>query len=133
MTPERWQKIKDVLATALEMSAGEREGYLDRSCGDDLLFRADVERLLDHEPSVNSRFLNETALAETAVAILTPEENLWVGRRVGAYQIAELVGAGGMGEVYRAFRADGSIPQTGRAEADPGGAGFQPGHCAIQE
>lgn len=106
MTPERWQKIKDVLATALEMSAGEREGYLDRSCGDDLLFRADVERLLDHEPSVNSRFLNETALAETAVAILTPEENLWVGRRVGAYQIAELVGAGGMGEVYRAFRAD---------------------------
>src|SRR5471032_2025794 len=29
-----------------------------------------------------------------------------MGRRSGAYQIVEQIGAGGMGEVYRAFRAD---------------------------
>jgi eukaryotic-like serine/threonine-protein kinase len=106
MTPERWGKVKDVLGTALDLPSGERERYLDQSCGDDVGFRADVERLLRHQPDVSSRFLNQTALAETAVALLGPEENPWIGRRVGAYQIAELIGTGGMGEVYRAFRAD---------------------------
>jgi serine/threonine protein kinase len=106
MTPERWQQIKDVLATALDLPAVERAGYLDRSCGGDPLLRGDVEGLLRHQPEMSSRFLNQTEFSETAVALLPAEENPWIGRRVGAYQIAELIGTGGMGEVYRAFRAD---------------------------
>ena len=106
MTPERWERIKDVLATALDLPASERPSYLDRSCGGDPLLRGDVERLLDHEPDVNSRFLNQASFVETAVGLFPEEENPWIGRRVGAYQIAELIGSGGMGEVYRSFRAD---------------------------
>ncbi len=106
MNPDRWEKIKDVLATALELPAGERGSYLDQSCGGDSLLRGDVERLLHHESEVSSHFLNQTELAETAVALLPADENPWIGRRVGAYEIEEQIGAGGMGEVYRAFRAD---------------------------
>lgn len=34
-------------------------------------------------------------------------------RRLGAYQIVDLIGAGGMGEVYRAFRADDQYRKEG--------------------
>jgi tetratricopeptide (TPR) repeat protein/tRNA A-37 threonylcarbamoyl transferase component Bud32 len=106
MTPERWEKIKDLLGNALELRPEERDGYLDRSCDGDPALREEVQNLLAHESTVGSRFLNQTDLADVAAALLPETENNWSGRRLGAYQIAELIGAGGMGEVYRAFRAD---------------------------
>ena len=49
MTPERWDKIKDLLATALEVPPADRAPYLDQhSAGDDPL-RRDVELLLRRE------------------------------------------------------------------------------------
>lgn len=106
MTPERWQQIKDLLATALEISPAERANYLDQSCRGDDLLRREVEILLQRESAVSSRFLDRRDLEQVAAAVLTEEANPWIGRRVGAYQIVEQIGAGGMGEVYRAFRAD---------------------------
>ena len=106
MTPERWQQIKDVLATALEMPPAERLGYLEQSCAGDISLRHEVDLLLLDEPKLSARFLNDTALATVAASILPEEDNPWIGRRVGAYRIVEQIGAGGMGEVYCAFRAD---------------------------
>jgi serine/threonine protein kinase len=106
MTPERWQKIKDVLATVLDLAPDERAGYLAKSCAGDDLLRHDVEVLLQREQKSNADFLSQTSLAETVAVLLPEEENPWIGRRVGAYQIVEQIGIGGMGEVYRAYRAD---------------------------
>ena len=106
MTPERWEKIKSLLGTALDLSTQERDAYLNRSCDGDSTLRAEVEQLLEHEAAVSLSFLNQTDLAEAAAVLLPENENNWSGRRLGAYQIGELIGAGGMGEVYRAFRAD---------------------------
>lgn len=104
MTPERWEQVKDVLAAALDISSGERASYLDQRCEGDSQLRREVEQLLNGEG--DSRFLGQTSFAMTAAAVLPEEDNPWIGRRVGAYQIVEQIGAGGMGEVYRAFRAD---------------------------
>ena len=106
MTPERWQQIKDVLAPALEMPPAERRVYLDQSCGGDASLRQDVDLLLLDEEKISPRFLNDTALAAAAATILPLEASPWIGRRVGAYKIVDQIGAGGMGEVYCAFRAD---------------------------
>jgi len=106
MTPERWLEIKPILAGALELDPRHRAAYLQRTCQADATLRREVEHLLEHEQNVSSRFLDETALGAASVALLAGEENPWIGRRVGAYKIVELIGAGGMGEVYRAFRAD---------------------------
>lgn len=106
MTPERWQKIKDLLAAAWEVAPEDRAAFLEKNCEGDDSIRREVELLLEHERGLGSQFLNETALGEATAAILPPEENSWIGRRFGAYKTIEQIGLGGMGEVYRAFRAD---------------------------
>ena len=110
MTPERWKIIKDALATALELPWEERSGYLDKTCGDDDQLRREIELLLEHERQTG-QFLSETSLAEVTAALLPEEDNPWIGRRIGAYQIVKQIGAGGMGEVYLAFRADDQYRQ----------------------
>src|SRR5579872_804964 len=106
MTPERWQQIKAVLAGTLEESPDNRSAYLDRSCAGDEDLRHEVEIWLGRERDLNPRFLNETALPRAAASVMTDQAVAWVGRRIGAYKTIELIGVGGMGEVYRAFRAD---------------------------
>ncbi len=106
MTPERWQQMKDVLATALETPPAERASYLNRSCAGDPALLHDVELLLLDEEKLSPQFLNDDALAAAAADILPEEASRWIGRRVGAYKILQQIGAGGMGEVYRAVRDD---------------------------
>lgn len=106
MTPERWQQIKNVLAEALEELPANRPAYLDRSCAGDKDLRCEVELCLEHERELSPRFLNETAVPRAAANAMTAGSLPWVGRRIGAYKTIELIGIGGMGEVYRAFRAD---------------------------
>lgn len=106
MTPERWERVKSVLAEALEEPPGNRSTYLDRSCAGDEDLRREVLHFLEHERDLSSHFLDDTAFPRAVASALKVEALTWVGRRIGAYQIVELLGIGGMGEVYRAFRAD---------------------------
>ncbi len=106
MTPELWQQVKDVLASALELAPEERAAYLNQACAGNDPLRHEVDRLLVDEQAMAAQFLNETSLATTAASVLSESGRPWIGRRVGAYQVVKLIGAGGMGEVYRAFRAD---------------------------
>jgi len=49
MTPERWQKIKSVLAAVLERTVEERAVFLDHTCDGDESLRAEVESLMAHQ------------------------------------------------------------------------------------
>jgi non-specific serine/threonine protein kinase/serine/threonine-protein kinase len=106
MDAARWQQVKQVLASALELEPAERRVYLDQNYARDASLRADVEPLVAEDQRVDDGFLDASELASAAARVLPADEIYWVGRRVGPYKVVEQIGAGGMGEVYRAIRAD---------------------------
>lgn len=106
MDPERWQRVKHVLATALELAPSEREAYLHQIYAEDASLQNDVEPLVAADQRLRDTFLDGSELAAAASSVFPSDETYWAGRRVGPYKVVEQIGAGGMGEVYRAFRAD---------------------------
>jgi eukaryotic-like serine/threonine-protein kinase len=106
MTPERMQQIRSLFEAALEQDAAELESFVERASGNDSELRADVLRMLEAHRQANG-YLSRPAAAlardEATAEIRGAERVLAVGDVVAnRFEIVELLGAGGMGEVYRA-------------------------------
>lgn len=110
MTPERWQQIKELFYAALDLAPGAQADFLDRSCVNDAALRADLESLLAAHQRPNS-FLEQPVNVAALGAIAEDPGKHWIGRRIGPYRIVAIIGTGGMGEVYKAVRADDQFEQ----------------------
>ena len=91
MSDERWQQIEELFHAAADLAPGERAAYLARACDGDDELRRKVEALLAQDAAQDNVF--EAAVANAATL---------EGQQIGPYVVAELIGKGGMGEVYRA-------------------------------
>ena len=101
MNPERWHQIEQICEAALEREAGERAAFLKEACGKDEGLRREVESLLAHEETAEG-FIEVPAL-EVAAKVLAEDRNpSLLGQQINSYKILSLLGAGGMGAVYRA-------------------------------
>ena len=102
--PARWQRLKNILADALEQTSfEERTALLKRSCADDTTLLREAEKLLARDTTAFEEF------AEFAATRLRHDERDRIGERIGAYLIVRQLGRGGMGAVYLAERADGQF------------------------
>jgi len=95
---QRWQQVKQIFEGALELHGAEREAHLARCCEGQTEVRAEVESLLRNYEVAGS-FMETPAVAPTADTL---DQKLTPGQRVRHYQIVNLIGEGGMGEVYLA-------------------------------
>ena len=102
MTPDRWSEIERLYHAAAARDVEERATFLADACGPDDALRQEVESLLALD-SRAEEFLSTPALPGVKLEA-GPSA---VGQRLGPYTVHALLGAGGMGDVYRAH--DGSL------------------------
>lgn len=112
-----WQRVKDVVADALDLEASERMPFIELECqGLTSLIESARELLasfesaggfLDSTPAhlVSSHGGGESTDSSAGAQAL-------IGRRVGSYDVTRFIAAGGMGAVYAAVHL-----KTGRAVA----------------
>ena len=103
-----WQRIKEIVADALEHPATERSEFVRQACAGDLALQARVESYLKLE-ATQQGFMARPMFSIREEAEVT-EVDTWVGRRVGGYVLKALIGHGGMGAVYVGERRDDDDP-----------------------
>jgi Tol biopolymer transport system component/serine/threonine protein kinase len=105
MNIDRWQRIKEIYDSALDLEPGGREAYLGEACAGDESLRQEVEALLANLPEADG-FMKDPAVEVAARGLARDQaskpEPDYVGRSLLQYRIVEKIGEGGMGVVFLA-------------------------------
>jgi serine/threonine-protein kinase len=98
---DRWRQTAEICQAALEQLPEDRAAFLRDACGDDYGIRHDVEAILANVVRAEV-FLEQPIAAVAAKVIEISTDTVLTGCRLNAVVIGPLIGAGGMGQVYRA-------------------------------
>jgi len=101
-TPADWERVRELFHRALALPPEERAVFLRRETSADEDSRREIESLLAAHADADGFLSDSPAAATRDDDLPTGVGALPSGTRVGAFEILSLLGAGGMGEVYRA-------------------------------
>lgn len=92
MTPERWARLQELFAEAVELPESERASYVAALGGEDEELREELARMLEaYDPDSTWPGVGSKASVDRLVGVV-----------LGDYRIEALIGRGGSGNVYRA-------------------------------
>ena len=95
-----WARVAAILEQGLELPPDERDRFFERAAAGDAALAAELRALSDaHQRAEESAFIERPLAAAQPDLVLN---TLHPGQRIGAYEILEEAGRGGMGVVYRA-------------------------------
>ena len=101
MTPERWREVDAGLSGRARREEPDRAAFLAEIGARYASLRAEVDALLAHDRPAE-KFLKTPAMEVAAHALARASDTIATGHVIGGYTILSRLGAGGMGEVYRA-------------------------------
>lgn len=110
MDPERWRQIDDLFHRLLSVEPGRRDEALAAATAADEELREELASLLaahDDTGSSDKMWTTSTPVARLASELLgrneEAEAELPISETLGRFRVFDLLGAGGMGAVFRAF------------------------------
>jgi predicted ATPase len=104
MTTERWERMQELYHAAISQREDERLPFLQQACADDIELLAEVQLLITRAGGT-TQFLVQDGVAAAAplLAAHFQTRQLDSETQVGPYRVIGKIGAGGMGEVYKAL------------------------------
>src|SRR5438552_8169975 len=98
---ERHRRAKEIFQMALDLEKSERQAYLTRACGDDRLLLQEVERMLESDRQIDSKWdlAVEARVNEQLIAACQGDETpSLIGQTLNDRYLVEVkLGQGGFG------------------------------------
>jgi serine/threonine protein kinase/Flp pilus assembly protein TadD len=115
MSKSVWEKYEEIFPLVADLPVNERKARLTELCAGDDILRREILALLNADEKAAGFIESPVALPDSlskvflAVQTENPATDVPEDRQFGAYRVVRKIGAGGMGTVYLAERADGAF------------------------
>jgi predicted ATPase len=100
VSPQRFERVREIYHAALDRPADARSAFLEQACSGDAALQQEVQSLLKADAEAGTFMATGAGGMDTQPA--APAGAPLTGRVLGCYEILSPLGAGGMGEVYLA-------------------------------